>query len=149
VTTRRLASDLLVAGSVAWLALAAAGVAVAVGWRDRLLALLPPLAIDADAVGGALTVISIGAIGIGVAHAAIAAGIRGGRRWALSAGILLASVLGAGFVALAAAAATSAIRESTQAGALGASAIVAGLAAACYGLIAMRLVTALRSGSAH
>lgn len=141
-------SRLLIAGAVAWIAIAALGAGVTIGWRDRLLALLPPLTIDADAVGGAITVISIGAFGIGAAHAAIAAGVARRRRWALSAGVLFASVLGAAFLALAAAAATSAFRESALAGALAASAVVAGLAAASYGLIAARLVAELRSGSA-
>ena len=143
-----MARRILVAGAVAWLALAALGVAVAIGWREWLIAALPPLAIDADAVGGAITVISIGAFGIGAAHASIAAGVARRRRWALSAGALLASVLGTGFLALAAAAATSAFRESNLAIALGALAVVAGLAAASYGLIAARLVAELRSGSA-
>jgi hypothetical protein len=142
------ARRILVAGALAWLAVGAVSVAVAVGWRDRLIAALPPLAIDADAVGGALTVIGIGAFGIGAAHAAVAAGLVRRERWALSAGILLASVLGAGFLALAAAAATSAVRESSLALALGGSAVVAGLATASYGLIAARLVAELRSGSA-
>ena len=142
-----MASRLLVAGAVAWLALAAFGVGVAIIWRDRLLSLLPPLAIDAEAVGGAVTVIAIAAFGIGAAHVVIAAGVARRRRRALSAGALLASVLGAGFLALAAAAATSAFRESTLAVALGASAVIAGLAAGCYGLIAIRLVAQLRSGS--
>lgn len=141
-------SRLLVAGGVAWVALAGIGLAVAIGWRATLLAALPPLAIDAEAVGGALTAIVIGALGIGAGHGAIAAGLARRRRWALSAGVLLASVLGAGFLALAAAAAASALRESALALALGAAAVAAALAAGCYGLIATRLVAELRSGSA-
>jgi hypothetical protein len=138
----------LVAGAVAWLVLAALGVAVSIGFRDRLLALLPPLAIDASAVGGAITVISIGAFGIGAAHAIIGGGLARRQQWALSAGVLLASVLGAGFLVLGAAAATSAFRQSTLALALGASAVLAALAALVYGLTAARLVAELRSGSA-
>ena len=113
------------------------------------MAALPVLAVDADAVSGAITAISIGAIAIAGAHAAIAAGLARQRRWALSAGVLLASVLGAGFLALAAAAATSAARESVIGLPLALGAAVSALAAGSYGLVAWRLVGELRSRSAH
>ena len=143
-----MARRILVAGAVAWLVVAALGVAAATGWRDELLAALPVLAIDADAVGGAITVISIGALAIGTAHAAVAAGLGRRRRWAMNGGILLASVLGAAFLTLAAAAATSALRESVIGLHLAAGAVAAAFAALGYGVTAARLIGELRSGSA-
>jgi hypothetical protein len=147
MASRRMARRIIVAGTVAWLVVAAVGVALASAWRQSLLALLPPLAIDADAVGGALTVISIGAFVIGAAHAAIWAGLASQKRWARSAGILLASVVCAGFLALAAAAAASAVRDTSLAMGLGGAALIACVAALSYGLAAARLVSELRSGS--
>ena len=70
------------------------------------------------------------------------------RRWALSAGALLASVLAVAFVALAAAATASALRESALGLQLAAAAVLAALAALVYGLTAAQLVAELRSGSA-
>ena len=131
----------------AWLLLGAIGLLVAVAFRDRMIAALPPLAIDADAVGGALTVIAVGAFGIGTVHAAIAVGLSRRRRWAASAGVLLASVLAAAFVALAVAATASAVRESSLGLQLAAAAILSALATLVYGLMAARLVAELRSGS--
>ena len=139
---------IFLAGAGAWLLVGAIGLLISIAFRDRIIAALPPLAIDADAVGGALTVIAVGALGVGAVHGAIAAGLGRRRRWALSAGVLLASVLAAAFVALAAAAAASAARESVLGLQLAAATVVAGLAATIYGLTAARLVADIRSGSA-
>lgn len=136
------------AAAGAWALLGALGLVVAITWRDRLIAVLPPLAIDAAALGGALTVIAVGAFTIGAVHMAVAVGLGRRRRWALSAAVLLASVLAAGFVALAAAATASAARESALGLQLGGAALVSALAALVYGLTAVRFVAELRSGSA-
>ena len=61
---------LAVAG-VVWLLVGTAGVALALTGTERVLSLLPPLAIDADALGGAVTTIAIALIAIGGAHLAI------------------------------------------------------------------------------
>ena len=139
---------IFLAAAVAWTLLGAVGLFIAIAWRDRLIAELPPLAIDADALGGAITVIAAGAFGIGAAHVIIAAGLGRRNRWALSAGALVASVLAAAFVALAAAATASAVRESALGLQLAGAAAVSVLAALVYGLTAGRLVDELRSGSA-
>ena len=142
-----MARTILRIGAIGWLVLAIAGLGVALAGRDALLAALPPLAIDADALGGALTVIAVAALGIGAAHAGVVVGLGRGSRWARSAGVLLASVMSVVFLALAATAAASAVRESPFALVLGGACVVAALAAIGYGLTAARLVADLRSGS--
>jgi hypothetical protein len=134
----------LLTGAVAWLVLAGAGLIAAVAGRTALLAALPPLAIDADALGGVLAVMAAGAIAIGLAHAAVLAGLARDRRWARSAGVLLASVLAVTFLALAATAAASALRE-TAALILSVGAVSAALVALAYGVTAARLVAELRA----
>jgi hypothetical protein len=142
------ARTVLRVGAVAWILLAICGFGVAAMGRNALLAVLPPLAIDADALGGAVAVMAVAFLAIGVAHSGIAIGLGRGLRWAQSAGVLLASVLAVAFLGLAAAAVASAVRESPAAPTLVGAAAVAVAAAIGYGLTAARLVGDLRSGSA-
>jgi hypothetical protein len=135
-------------GAVAWVLLALAGFVVALAGRNALLAALPPLAIDAEALGGAVTVMAVGSLALGVAHAGIAVGLGRDQRWAQSGGLLLASVLAVAFLGLATAAVASAVRESPAAPILAAAAAAAAATAVGYGLTAARLVGDLRSGSA-
>ena len=114
----------------------------------QLLTLLPPLAVDADAVGGALTALALTLVATGTAHLFIVAGLRDGRRWAASAGALLAGVLAAVFVGFAAAAVSSALRSPDQALPLLVGAALATFAAIGYTLVAVRLARELGSGSA-
>jgi hypothetical protein len=139
----------LLIGAVAWLVLALTGLATAVLGSAALMDALPPLAIDADALGGALAVIAAGSLAIAVAHAGVVAGLAADRRWARSVGVLLSSVLAVAFLALAATALTSALREPTSAPMMAGGAVAAALAASAYGLTAARLVRELGSGSAH
>lgn len=143
-----MARTVLRVGAVAWILLAIAGLGVALTGRNALLAALPPLAIDADALGGAVTVMAVASLTIGVAHAGIVVGLGRDLRWAPSGGVLLASVLAVGFLGLAAAAVASALRESPVAPVLGGAAVAAAVIATGYGLTAARLVAQLRSGSA-
>lgn len=137
---------LAVAG-VVWLLVGTAGVALALTGAERVLSLLPPLAIDADALGGAVTTIAIALIAIGGAHLAILLGLRGARRWPRSAGALLTGVLAVASLALGAAAVSSAVRHAEFALPLLGGASVATLAAAAYGGAAAGLVRELRAGS--
>ena len=143
-----MARTVLLIGTIVWLVVAVAGLGVALVGRHALLASLPPLAIDADALGGALTVIAVAALGIGTAHAGVVVGLGRGSRWARSAGVLLASVMAVAFLALAATAAASALRESPAAVVLGGAFLAAALAAVSYALTAARLVADLRAESA-
>ena len=139
---------LLLGGACLW-ALAALGAAtVAAIGVSRLEALLPPLAIDTEALRGAIVAVAV-VLGVGaMAHLAIVAGLRARRPRAWSAGILLATLLSVTFLALATAAFTSAIATPASAVPMIAAGAAAILLALVYGLIAARLVGELRSGSA-
>ena len=141
-----MARTVFLAGGGAWFVLGAVGVALAVAGREWIVATLPPLAVDTDAIGGALTAVALAALAVGAAHLAIAAGLAGDRRWARSAGILLASMMALAFLGATAAAASSAVRESALVLPLGASAVVAGLAVIAYGLTAVLLVREIGAG---
>jgi hypothetical protein len=108
----RVARRILFVGTIAWLGVAGAALLAAVAGRDALLGALPPLAIDADALGGALTAVAVASAGIGALHAWLVGALAGRDRRPLTVGTLLACVLTAVFVALAAASAASAIRET-------------------------------------
>ena len=143
-----MARTILFVGAVAWLMVALVTLGAAVLGREALIAALPPLAIDADALGGALTVIAVASLVIGAAQAGIVAGISRDRHRARSAGVLLASVLAAGFLGLAATAAASALREPPLAPVLAGACLAAAAAAIAYALTVARLIADLRSGSA-
>jgi hypothetical protein len=141
------ARTILIVGAVVWMLVGVVGVALAATGTETLLALLPPLEIDADALGGALTAVAMTLALVGVAHLVVALGLGRRRRWAMSAGALLASILAIVSIALAAAAFSSAIREASYAAPLAGGGVVALLAAAGYGTAAVRLARELGSGS--
>jgi hypothetical protein len=144
----RVARTVLAVGAVAWLFVGAIGIGLAAAGREWVLAVLPPLAIDADALGGALTALAAVLVLVGAAHLAVVAGLRRGWRLARSAGALLASVLSVACLALTATAVSSALRETEYAlGLIGAS-VAAVVAAVAYGLAAAHLVRELGAGSA-
>ena len=142
-----MARTILLIGAIAWLLAGAGAFALASVGTQQLLSMLPPLAIDAAALGGALTALALTLVATGTAHLFVVAGLRDGRRWAASAGALLASVLAAVSVGLSAAAVSSALREPTYALPLVGGALVAASAATCYLLVAVRLARELGSGS--
>jgi uncharacterized membrane protein len=142
------ARRVLVLGAAVWILLGAGGLLLAAVGTDNLLARLPPLAIDADALGGAITAVGFALAATGVTHVVVLIGLRRGRRWASSAGALLASVLAIVSLALAATAFSSAVRESAYALPLVGAGSLATLAAAAYGIAAVRLAHELGSGSA-
>ncbi len=109
--------------------------------------LLPPLAIDVEALGGALTVIALALIALGAAHIGVVVGLHQERRWARSAGVLLAALIAAAFFGLAAAAISSAAREASYAAPLVGSALVAAGGTVLYALVAARLAGEIGSGS--
>jgi heme/copper-type cytochrome/quinol oxidase subunit 3 len=134
-------------GATAWSVGCIAGIVVAIVGVERLMDLLPPLQVDADAVRGAVIAVAVG-LGLGAAvHLAVLAGLRAHRRRAWSAGILLAALLSATFVALAAAAFTSAVAGSGTVVLLACAGIAAALVALAYALATVRLVGELRAGA--
>ena len=143
-----MARTILIAGAVAWLLAGIVGLGLAVMGTDWLRSRLPPLAIDVEALGGALTAMALGLIVLSGAHIAVVVGLRRERHWARSAGVLLASVLAAASFGLAAAAISSAAREAGYALPLIGSALVATLGTAGYALVAATLARELGSESA-
>jgi heme/copper-type cytochrome/quinol oxidase subunit 3 len=134
-------------GAVAWSVGCVAAILVAIVGVERLMDLLPPLQVDADAVRGAVVAMAVGCALAAVAHLAVLAGLRAHRRRAWSAGILLAALLAATFVALAAAAFASLAAASAPFAALAIAGIAAALAALGYILATVRLVGELRAGA--
>jgi hypothetical protein len=134
-------------GAAAWSVGCIAAVIVAAVGVERLIDLLPPLQVDAEAVRGAVIVAAVGLAFAAAAHFAVLAGLRAYRRRAWSAGILLGAFLTATFVALAAAAFTSAVAGSGTVVLLALAGIAAALIALGYGLATVRLVGELRAGA--
>lgn len=135
-------------GAVAWSIGCVAAVIVAIVGVERLMDLLPPLQVDADAVRGAVIAMAVGFGLAAAAHVAVLAGLRAHRRRAWSVGILLAALLAATFVALAAAAFASLAAASGPFALLGLAGIAAALVALGYTLATVRLVGELRAGTA-
>ncbi len=142
-----MARTILRAGAAAWLLAGAAGLALAAFGTTWLVGVLPPLAIGADALARAVGTFAVALLMVGGAHLAVLIGLRAAARWAASAGILLAVVLGTGLLTLAAAAITSAATQPEAALGLIGSAAAALLAATAYGVAGARMVGELRAGS--
>lgn len=138
----------LVIGAGVWLLAGIGGIGLAVAGREWLLSSLPPLAIDADALGGALTAMALLVVAIGLAHVCVLIGLARGWRWVRSAGALLASVLAAVLLGLVAAAVSSAVRDVAYALPLVVGAALAAVGVLGYAAVAVRLARSLGSGSA-
>jgi hypothetical protein len=139
--------SILIAGAVTSFVAGTSGLLLAALGTVALERLLPPLAIDTDALRGAIVALAAGVLLVGLLHLGILAGLRAGRRVAWTAGVLLAAVVATTFVALAAASGTSAIADPDRAGAYLAGLAGASIGAAAYGLVAAGLLRELRSGS--
>lgn len=142
-----MARAILLAGAIIWSLGSIAAAAIALIGVDALLRLLPPLAIDADAVRGAVTAVAVGLGAAAVLHVGVVAGLRRGGHRARSLAILLAGVFTALCVALAAAAFVSAAAEPSSVLALVLAGIVASLTAGAYAAASWSLVDELRSES--
>lgn len=142
-----MARAVLLAGAVAWAVGALAATVLAAVGVEMLERLLPPLAIDTDALRGAIVAVAV-ALGLGAAaHGAVLLGLRRHRPRAWTAGILLAALLSATFVALAAAAFTSAIATPASAVVLSVAGAGAAVAALGYAVVTAGLVGERRSGT--
>lgn len=139
-----MARTILWCGAALWLLAGIAGIGLAVAGRDWLLHALPPLAIGAEALGGAVSAFSVGLLLVAVAHVATLIGLQRAAAWSYSAAILLAGVLAAALLTLAVAALTSAAAEPAGAPALIGSALGVTVIAAGYALAAGRLVAEMR-----
>lgn len=144
----RVTRTVLVIGATVWLLVGIAGIGLALVGRQWLLSSLPPLAIDADALGGALTAMGLVIVAVGLAHLGVLIGLARGWPWVRSAGALLASVLAAVLLGLVAAAVSSALREVAFALPLVGGAALAATGVLGYAVVAVRLMRSLGSGSA-
>lgn len=142
-----MARAILLAGAIIWSVGSIAAAAIALIGVDALLRLLPPLAIDADAVRGAVTAVAAGLGAAAALHVGMVVSLRRGGHRARSYAILVAGVFTALSVALAAAAFVSAAAEPTSALALIVAGIVASLTAGAYAAASWSLVDELRSES--
>ena len=142
-----MARIVLVAGTALWGLAGLLCLGLAIGAAEAILSLLPPLAIDADAVGGAITAFALAFLLLGAAHGVVLLGLRRRHPLAQSAGILLAGVMASGLVALAAAGAVSAARQSASIPMLLLGVAAALLGAIGYAIAAVHLVGERRSGS--
>jgi hypothetical protein len=142
------ARAILVVAAIAWLAAGIVALGIALYGADALERALPPLAIDTDALRGAITAVAVALVGVAAVHGVILAGLRGSRRWAWTAGILGGAVMAMLFVAFAVAAVTSAIAEPANAASLALGAVGAVVAAIGYGAVVIRLLAEVRSGVA-
>jgi hypothetical protein len=137
----------LAVGAVVWgLAAAAAALVAALG-VDRLLAVLPPLLIDADAVRGAAVAMSVALGAAATAHLAVLVALNRRVRLGWTAGLLLSALGTAVCVALAGTAFASAAAEAELA--LPLAAAGAASLAACVGYAAATawFVAEIRAGS--
>ncbi|MGI8658980.1 MAG: hypothetical protein ACR2K4_09500 [Candidatus Limnocylindria bacterium] len=143
-----MARRILVIAAIAWGLVGIGGLVLAAIGTQAVLALLPPLTIDADALGGAITAMATTMLGVAAAHAAVLLAMRRWGRSATSAGTLLAAIQSVATLALAVAAVTSAIRTPDEALLLGLAAAAAGVGSVAYGLATVGLVRELRSQTA-
>lgn len=144
-----MARGILLVGAIGWLLAGTACLVVAAFAGTQLEALLPPLAIDTDALRGTVVALGVGLVSVSLAHVVVLIGLGARRRWGSTSAILLAAVLAASLLAIAAAAGTSAAATPQYAAMFLAGLAIAGVAAIGYALVVARLVRARRSGSAH
>lgn len=138
-----MARAILAVAGVAWLLSGVAAFGVAAWAVEDLSRMLPPLAIDSAALGGATAAIAAASATLGLIHLGIVAALRGERSPALSAAILLAASVGGGVAVAAVACVTAAVSQPAQAGLLGLGAVATLAVATAYAIAASRLVSEL------
>lgn len=137
----------LAVGAVMWGIAAVAAALVTVFGVDRLLALLPPLAVDADAVGGAALAVSLAlAIAAGT-HLAILVALGRGVRLAWTAGLLLCGLGVAVTIGLTGTAFASAAAEPSMAVPLVAAGVASLVAAVGYAAAIAWFIGEIRAGA--
>ena len=134
---------MLAAGAAVWVAGGIGAFIVANYGADWLVSLLPPLAIDAAGVGGAVAALGALLLVVGAVHLVTVIGLRRGARWAAVGGALLATTLAAVLVALLAAAVTTLASGTPSPALVAIGGLVAAAASAIYGWCAAALVRAL------
>jgi hypothetical protein len=144
-----MARTVLLAATIVWLVTGIVGIGIGLLGSSGLQRLLPPLAIDLAALGGAVLAVAVGVLAVGVAHAVVVVGMRAGHAPARSAALLLSATLSALLLALAAASATSAVTVPDRAPSFLAACAAALVGAAAYGLVTVLLVAEVRASRAR
>ena len=140
-----MARTLLLAAAIVWLVGGAIGIGIGLLGAAGLQRMLPPLAIDLAALGGAVVAVGFGVLAIGIVHAAVVVALRTGQPFAGSAALLLAITMTTLMLVLAAAAATSAVTVPDRAPSFLVATAAALVAASAYGLVARLLVVEVRT----
>ena len=144
-----MARTVLLAATIVWLVAGVVGIGIGLLGSTGLQRLLPPLAIDVAALGGAVVAVAVGVLVVGVAHAVVVLGMRAGHPAARSAALLLSATLSALLLALAAASATSAVTLPERAPSFLVACAAAAVGAAAYGLVTVLLVAEVRASRAR
>jgi len=139
------ARTIFAAAAVTWIVAGLVGVGIGLAATSDLQRMLPKLTIDLSALGGAVVAVSVGVLAVGLVHAAVLLGMRGGSRASRSAAIVLAAAMTALLVALSAAAAVSAVTVPDQAIVLLGATVAAAGAATAYAVVAVLLVREMRA----
>lgn len=127
-------------GGLAATAIGAAAAVIGATASTWIASLLPPVAIDAAAVGGATSALGFGMLSVGVLQIGLALALGRPSRWAMPAATAVGALLGATFVSLAVAAFTSAVSASLPWLVLVGAGLV--VVAAGYGIACVALVRA-------
>jgi hypothetical protein len=143
------ARALLLGAAIVWLIAGAVGIGIGLMGAADLQRILPNLAIDLAALGGAVVAVGSAILAVGVLHAAVIVGLRLGNRLARTVGLLLSATLFALLVTLAAAAVTTAVTVPEGAPPFLAAGLVALVGAAVYGFVTARLVAEVRASRAR
>ena len=144
-----MARTLLLAATIVWLVAGFIGIGIGLTSAAGLQRMLPPLAIDLAALGGAVVAVGFGILVIGLVHGGVVVALRAGYPLAPSAALLLAITMTTLMLALAAAAATSAATVPDRAPSLLVATAAALVAASVYGLVASLLVIEVRARRAR
>jgi hypothetical protein len=136
----RLPRLILLAGGLAATAIVVTAAVLGATASAWIFSLLPPVAIDAAAVGGAVSALGFGVLAVGLAQLGLALAIGRRSRWAMATATALGALLCATFVSLAVAAFTSAASAGLPWLMLAGAGLV--LVAAGYGVACVVLVRA-------
>ena len=140
----RLARLLLLGSGSLLILLGLAGAAVGVLLPDRILALLPPVDVDAAAIGGAIVTLAVASAGAGVALVGLGLWL-GRARWASAVALVVLGMLAALLTALGVALLTE-VAAGSSAWLVVPGGVLLAVAAACA-TVAWRLARSARGSS--
>jgi hypothetical protein len=144
-----MARSVLLAATIVWVIAGAVGIGIGLLGSTSLQRLLPPLAIDLAALGGAVVAVGFAVLAVGLVHALVLIGLRARHPAGRSAALLLSATLSALLLALAAASATSAVTVPDRAPVFVTACAAALVGVVAYGLVTVLLVAEVRDSRAR